>query len=165
MHPHDLHMNTDKLQFLKQEFIPLLQKIKPDTLPAWGKMNPQQMVEHFSSAVDLASGRIVLGHQLNPSDQQKAYAFLITEKPFRENTRNAFLPEQPLPVRHHTLQAAINELQAALIFFFETFEKEPGKRVMNPIFGNLDYAEQVQLLHKHALHHLKQFGSGPLIRS
>ena len=28
----------------------------------------------------------------------------------------------------------------------------------NPIFGDLDFAANVQLLHKHALHHLRQFG-------
>ena len=29
---------------------------------------------------------------------------------------------------------------------------------LNPIFGELDFNGNVQLLYKHALHHLRQFG-------
>jgi hypothetical protein len=32
----------------------------------------------------------------------------------------------------------------------------------NPFFGDLNFAENVHLLHKHALHHLRQFGVVPL---
>ena len=45
-----------------------------------------------------------------------------------------------------------------MICFFEVFEKDPGLKTINPVFGELDFDSNIQLLYKHALHHLKQFG-------
>ena len=155
-------MNTDKLQFLKKEFIPLLQTIDPATPAAWGRMNFHQMVEHFTDAVHLASGRTEFPTVGTPETRSKAHAFMMSDKPMRGNTRNPFLPEDPAPARRATPAAAISDLQSALLEFFLLHEQDAGKRTSNPFFGTLDYAEQVQLLHKHALHHLRQFGVTPL---
>ena len=65
-------------------------------------------------------------------------------------------------MRYKTVQAAIGKLQQELIIFFEVYEKNPKLVVRNPFFGDLDFEQNVQLLHKHALHHLKQFGVEPL---
>jgi predicted DNA-binding protein with PD1-like motif len=61
----------------------------------------------------------------------------------------------------HTVQAAIGKLQEELIHFFEVFEKNTSLTSLNPFFGVLNFEENIQLLHKHALHHLKQFGVEP----
>jgi hypothetical protein len=158
-------MNEEKLQFLKKDLIPLLQKIEPGTNPAWGKMNLQQMIEHFSGAIKIATGTLRLPGTTEPNDDGKSYSFLMSDKPFKENTVNPLLSEEPYPLRNHTLQAAIGELQVNLLEFFRTFENEEGKRVLNPFFGNLNYTEQIQLLYKHSLHHLKQFGVEPLLKA
>jgi hypothetical protein len=157
-------MDNAKPIFLKQEFIPLIQQIPPDRKPAWGLMNLQQMVEHMQAAVDLASGKIKYEGDFVSPDPARMRAFLMSDKPFRENTGNPFLPQEPQPTRNHTLQASIGELQASLLHFFDTFESEPGRKVFSPIFGELDYEGQTRLLHKHALHHLRQFGVAPLQR-
>jgi hypothetical protein len=154
-------MNEEKLRFLKTELVPLLQRIPQDTVPAWGKMGFQQMVEHLTASVKIASGKLVLPGTPDTSRWEKNLAFLMTEKPFRENTHNPYISEEPYPLRKQTVAVAISELQQALLEFFDTYEKEPGKRIQNLVFGNLNYAEQVQLLHKHALHHLRQFGLEP----
>ena len=60
-----------------------------------------------------------------------------------------------------TVQAAIGALQQELIYFFEAYEKKPQLVIRNPFFGDLNFEENVQLLFKHALHHLKQFGVEP----
>jgi hypothetical protein len=67
-------------------------------------------------------------------------------------------------LQHATLQAAIGELQQELINFFEVFENNPQLLTRNPFFGDLNFDQNVQLLYKHALHHLKQFGVEPLSR-
>ena len=155
-------MDNEKSSFLKREFIPLLQKIPPDKRPAWGLMGLQQMVEHMQESVEIASGRAgYVGDFVSP-DPARMKAFLLSDKPFRENTKSPFLPKEPPAPRNHTLQGAIGGLQASLIDFFKAYESEPGKRVFNPIFGDLDYEGQTQLLYKHALHHLRQFGVTPL---
>jgi hypothetical protein len=158
-------MNEEKLQFLKKELIPLLQKIEPGTNPIWGKMNLQQMIEHFSGAIKIATGTFSLPGTTEPIDGGKSYSFLMSDKPFKENTVNPLLSEEPYPIRNHTVQAAIGELQVNLLEFFRTFENEERKRVLNPFFGNLNYAEQIQLLYKHSLHHLKQFGVEPFFKA
>ena len=158
-------MNEEKLYFLKKELVPLLQKINPQTEPAWGKMNFQQMIEHLSGTVKLATGTLQIPGSTDQKDFSKAYAFMMSDKPFKENTVNPLLSEEPYPLRKNTLQAAIGELQANLLEFFKAYEKDEAKRVLNPIFGNLNYAEQVHLLHKHFLHHLRQFGVEPQVRA
>lgn len=152
-------MNQAKLDFLKNDFIKLLRSIDPDTKPAWGKMNLQQMIEHFSGdAVRNANGRLVLKVVTPAEHLPKMQEFMMSEKPFKENTKNVLLGDDPLPTRNPDLDAAINELQDELNHFFEVFEKNPSLTINNPFFGELDYAGNVQLLHKHALHHLRQFG-------
>jgi hypothetical protein len=53
---------------------------------------------------------------------------------------------------------AINELQKEFDFFFSVFEKNNLQVTRSPFYGDLNYEENVHLLHKHALHHLRQFG-------
>jgi oxepin-CoA hydrolase/3-oxo-5,6-dehydrosuberyl-CoA semialdehyde dehydrogenase len=83
---------------------------------------------------------------------------MMSDKPFKENTPNAELGEEPVPVVQPGMPEALDELEAELTDFFHVFRSNPGLRVMNPFFGNLDYEEWVQLLHKHFTHPLRQFG-------
>lgn len=147
-----------KARFLRQEYIPLLQKIAPDTAPLWGKMNAQQMIEHMAEYVAMAYGNPVQELLTEEEHLPKMQEFLKSEKPFRENTPNKLMPETPGPVKHATKQEAIQELQQEITNFFNAFDSEKKKYVMNPFFGELDYGMSIQLLYKHAWHHLKQFG-------
>lgn len=149
---------TEKAFFLRNEFIPALQKIDVNTPAKWGKMNVMQMIEHMADFVRLASGKaeatILTDAEKIPAMQN----FLRSDKPFRENTPNILLPDSPLPPKHTAKEAAIDELQEEVMHFFDIYEKEEGKTCANPFFGDLDYEHQVQLLHKHSTHHLRQFG-------
>lgn len=156
-------MSFEKENFLRTKFISYLQQLDPATVPHWGKMTMQQMVEHFADTVRWANGKVKHETINTPLERLKAYReFLMSDKPFKENTKNPLLNEQPEPVLHKTAQAAIGELHEEMIHFFEVFEKEPQRIVRNPIFGDLNFEQNIQLLHKHALHHLKQFGVMPL---
>jgi hypothetical protein len=84
--------------------------------------------------------------------------FMMSDKPFKENTKNPLLGEEPAPLRHNTVQAAIGTLQEELIWFFEVFAKNPQLVTRNPLFGDLNFEQNVHLLYKHAIHHLRQFG-------
>ena len=91
--------HNEKISFLKNDFISLLKQISSDTLPAWGKMGFQQMVEHFSDAVRVASGIIAVTETITPEENlPKMRAFLMSDKPFKENTHNPLMPEAPAPV-------------------------------------------------------------------
>ena len=152
-------MNAEKAEFLRNRFVPLLEQVPTDTKPAWGKMTLQQMIEHFAESVRIASGKITHTDIITPPENlDRMRAFLESEKPFKENTVNALMPEIPAPVRNPSKNEAIKELKAEIDFFFSVFEKNNLGVTRNPFFGDLNYEQNVQLLYKHALHHLKQFG-------
>lgn len=156
-------MSLEKENFLRTKLITWLQRLDPHTTPRWGKMTVQQMVEHFGGdAVRNANGRLKFDSILTPPEQlERMREFMMSEKPFKENTPNPLMGKEPLPLRYKTVQAAIGALQQELIYFFEAFEKNPAMVVRNPFFGDLDFEQNVQLLYKHALHHLRQFGVVP----
>jgi len=148
----------DKAEFLKSKFTPSLAALSPAQKGNWGKMNAQQMVEHMSEYVRIANGKHVVSPVNTPEITQKAYAFMMSEKPFRENTPNVLLPDEPAPVKQASMKDAIAELQSEIDDFFRIYSQTPGLRVTSPFFGELNFEEQVHLLHKHAVHHSRQFG-------
>lgn len=152
-------MNVQKEEFLKHKLVLLLRQLPSDTPPHWGKMTVQQMIEHFSDAVRIASGKTVHADVITPEDRlEKMRDFVLSEMPFKENTANPLLPEVPAPVKNLSVTEAIKELQNEIAYFFSFFEKNELAVTRNPFFGDLNYEENVHLLHKHARHHLKQFG-------
>ena len=151
-------MSLEKENFLRTKFISLLQRLEANTPARWGKMNLQQMIEHFTDVTMVASGKIQLPIATPADKLPKFREFMLSEKQFKENTKSPVLPPEPLPLRKHTKEAAIGKLQEELIYFFETFENEPAKKTIHPAFGELNFEENIQIMHKHALHHLRQFG-------
>jgi len=154
-------MNQSKYHFLKNDLVPLLQKLQPDSKGLWGTMGSQQMIEHMTDAVKMANGKLQLPKVNEGERLEKFRQFMNSEIPFGKNIKNPFLGETGLPLRKPDLAAAIAKLQSELDDFFLAFEKNPALRTSNPFFGELDYAENIQLLHKHAEHHARQFGLLP----
>jgi len=151
-------MNQEKLSFLKDNFLYLLKDLPANASGKWGKMNGQQMVEHVCDFFRVSSGKIhfklVTPHEHLPKFKE----FLMSEKEFRENTKAPVLPAEPLPVRYATMQESLTELETELQSFFDYFSGDAEKKTLHPAFGELNFAEWVQLHHKHVIHHLKQFG-------
>ena len=137
----------------------MLKQIPSDTPPKWGKMTLQQMIEHFADYTRIASGKTPFTDIMTPpGNLQRMRDFVMSDKPFRENTPNPLMPEVPAPVRNPSVEEAIKELKNEMDYFFTVFNKNNLRVTRNPFYGDLNYEQNVQLLHKHALHHLKQFG-------
>jgi hypothetical protein len=156
-------MSLEKENFLRTKLISYLQRLDPATPPKWGKMNVQQMIEHYAGdAVRNANGRLKIEKIITaPENLARMREFMMSDKPFKENTKNPLMDETPRSPHFKTIQGAIGALQQELIYFFEAFEKDPNLITRNPFFGDLNFEQNVQLLHKHALHHLRQFGIEP----
>jgi hypothetical protein len=150
-------MNTEKADFIKKKFIPLLQQLQTDTKGKWGLMNAQQMVEHFSWLTRMASGKTVMERVTPEEHLPRLREFILSEKLFKENTKNPLMTDEPSALRNASMKAAIDELQEELNYFFQVFEANPQLITSNPFFGDLDYAQNIHLMHKHVMHHLKQF--------
>src|SRR3712207_4845570 len=98
-------MDAEKAGFLRNRLVTLLRQIPTDTPPRWGKMTLQQMTEHFAEYVAIASGRKPFQDILTPPEQlDKVRAFVLNEKPFRENTGNPLLPSVPAPVKKASME-------------------------------------------------------------
>lgn len=154
-------MIANKEQFVKHELIQLFRKLDGTEKPRWGVMSAQGMVEHFVASLMNASGKLVLPVVNSGETLEKLRAFLMTDKPFRENTKNPLLPDTPLPLRKPDIHQAVDKLSEELNHFIRAFESDPRLTTLNPIFGELDYGMNIQLIWKHALHHLRQFGIEP----
>jgi len=149
----------EKEQFLRSEYSRRLSTLDPATPPKWGKMNVQQMIEHMAEYIRMGYGEPEYTATITPEEHlPKMQAFVMSEKPFRENTPNSLLPDVPPPAQHSTVADSITELRDAVSTLFSRFGEQPALTVMNPFFGRLNYEMTVSLLHKHAWHHLKQFG-------
>jgi hypothetical protein len=151
-------MDSNKLNFLLYKYPSLLKSLDPSIKALWGKMNVQQMIEHMSDSVRQANGKVVQDIVTPAEHLPKYKEFLMTEKEFRPNTKNAIMGEEPEPVKNVSVSEAIAELEKELKDFVKRFENDHQSIITNPIFGDLNFEEWIQLLHKHAVHHLKQFG-------
>lgn len=151
-------MSAEKEDFIRHKLVSLIGQIPTETQPLWGKMTVQQMTEHFSDSVRIASGKTIVDIFTPEEQVPKFQEFLMSEKPFRENTHNPLMPEIPAPVRNKSMEDALTELQQEIDHFFSVFEANEHLITRNPFFGDLNYQMNVQLLHKHAAHHLRQFG-------
>lgn len=150
---------VEKVDFLKHRFIPYLRKADPGTPPKWGRMNFQQMVEHFVLTMKSANGKLKTGEMKTPPEKIPAFhEFIRSDKEFRENTKSPAFPEDPLPLHFKSPEEAIDKLEKEIADFFHVYQATPGLKITNPVFGDLDYELSVRLLYKHARHHLKQFG-------
>ena len=152
-------MNKEKIGFLKNKLIPLLSEIPSDTQPLWGKMTLQQMIEHLILVFRIASGRVPFQNIVTPAENlPRMQEFLMSDMPFRENTMNPLLPKDPAPVVMPGIEPALHELEKEIEHFFSVFDANEDLSTRNPIFGDLNFDMNVQLLYKHSLHHLRQFG-------
>lgn len=151
-------MNTAKLEFLSVTFPNLVAQLDANANGAWGVMNAQQMVEHMSYSIRIANGRLPMEIVTPAESLEKVKGFMLSDKPFRENTKNSMLPDTALPITQLDMESAISELKNEIQLFVDVFQKEPDKMITNPFFGNLNSDEWLHLLHKHATHHARQFG-------
>jgi hypothetical protein len=147
-----------KVDFLKNQYIPLLRQLDMNAERRWGKMTVHQMIEHMADSIRIANGRDP--HQLVTANEHVArmQAFLMSDKPFKENTPNSLLNDIPPSPRHNSPSDSLDKLEEEINIFFEKFKGDPSLTVMNPFFGALSFSMWVQLLYKHAWHHLRQFG-------
>lgn len=149
---------STKEQFLQQELIPLLEQLSDNEVGLWGVLTPQGMIEHLSDSFGYAYGRLKYTELVTPPDQLAGYkAFVLSDKPFKQNTKNRLMSETPAALRHTSMTGAIEELRAEIKAFSDFYAANPQHHELNAIFGELNHEEQVHLLHKHVLHHLKQF--------
>lgn len=153
-------MDLVKLNFINHEYTPLLKNLPAAAIGKWGKMNGQQMVEHVSGFFKVSTEKLILPFVTPIGHLPKYREFLLSDAPFRENTKapGNIVPEEPIALRKGSMIEALEELQNEISYFVELFTTHPGKKTTHPVFGALNFDEWVLLHYKHVTHHLRQFG-------
>jgi oxepin-CoA hydrolase/3-oxo-5,6-dehydrosuberyl-CoA semialdehyde dehydrogenase len=149
-----------QLHFLKDQFIPLINQVGTPVQPKWGKMDFQQMLEHLTDFFQVSTQKQHFPLVSLPEHMPKLKEFLISDKPFRENTKApvSIIGENPFPYRNTSVEEAKKELIAEVNYFFQLYTDEPDQTAVHPVFGELNFEEWVRLHYKHVIHHARQFG-------
>lgn len=149
--------HSEKLYFISNTVPQLLLKLQADTKGIWGVLNAQQMVEHLSDSVRIANGKRIETLLTPIENLERVRSFMLSDKAFKENTKNIQMPDNPAPVLKASMQEAVEELRIELHDFTNTFSGQVSKTITNPFFGDLNFEEWTHLLHKHFEHHCRQF--------
>jgi hypothetical protein len=151
--------HEERLLFLKIQVPSLMDTLQVHTLPKWGKMTAQHMVEHMSMSFILANGKIKVQAFITPEEKLPAMKrFVLGETPFKENTKSPVLSEDLPALRFGSIDEAKTIFKRELQNIFNVYEADNNLTLRNPMFGDLNYEEQAGLITKHVKHHFNQFG-------
>jgi hypothetical protein len=133
----------------------LFRQLQPDTIAIWGKMTPQQMVEHLIDQVQYTNGKKVPFCEV-PDEQAELAKQANIYSPL-EIPRNVTRGELPKKLIYPDLPTAIQQLMNELGDFDKYFSR-PGTTAIHGAFGPMNYKEWLIWHRKHFTHHLNQFG-------
>ena len=141
----------------------LFQKLKPvealteKTTAAWGKMTPQQMVEHLTKFVKMSNGKID-SELITPYKKVESIKkSLFTDKPFANVVQHEVMPGGEPVYENNNMFFAKQTLYEEIIEFYKFYEKNSFATPMNPTFGRLNKKEWEVFHSKHFFHHFTQF--------
>ena len=137
-----------------------LSKLTADTKPIWGKMTPQQMVEHLEYTLRVASGEIQDFEIETPEKiLETVHDSIYTYDTMPKNYDAPKLLEDTLSnLRYENLEASKKGLMLVYADFITYFKENPEVTTKNAVFGDLTKFEWDLTNTKHFIHHFEQFG-------
>ena len=137
-----------------------LSKLTTETKPAWGKMTPQQMVEHLEYTLRVASGEIQDFEIETPEKiLETVHDSIYTFDAMPKNYDAPKLLEDTLSnLRYENLEASKKGLMLMYEDFITYFKENPEVTTKNAVFGELTKFEWDLTNTKHFIHHFEQFG-------
>lgn len=136
-----------------------LDKLTETTVPVWGTMSAQHMLEHLCQAVQLSNGNLVINDCMTPNKKLPLLKrILMSDRPLPKNFTNTVIGEGLKPLINKNLESAITELINEISQINNPFESNEDALPVNPTFGPLNKEEWIQFHKKHLLHHFTQFG-------
>jgi hydroxymethylglutaryl-CoA reductase len=133
----------------------LLSDLKTNSVPIFGKMNGQQMIEHLSFLLKISNGKVAADFFVEEEKSARRKNFLDSEGELQIGFKAPMLSEKPNPLKFETLQEAINDLLLQVSDFEHHFKTV--KIENHPFFGELAYESWKKFHVKHFTHHFKQF--------
>lgn len=142
--------------FLRYRLGAALTGLAETACPAWGRMTPQQMVEHLVWAFEVSTGAATTVCAMPEHDLPRLKDFLYHNRPTPREFVNPALAAGLPPLRYANLDDARAALAREALRFLDG-EYPPGTRCVHPIFGPIGHDEWHRAHYKHAHHHLTQF--------
>jgi DinB superfamily len=143
--------------FLRTLFFGALDALRPDTPALWGRMTPQEMVEHLVWTFEVSTGRVLLECPYPEDQRERMKPFLHHNRPTPHDFMNPALRDGLPPLRFPSLKAARAALQDEVDRFIEHSRTRPDTRHTHPIFGPIGVEGWSRTHFKHGCHHLLQF--------
>ncbi len=129
-----------------------------NTLPLFGIMTAQHMVEHLTITLKLSSGRI--NYPLfTPTEQQIQWkeSLLYTDMEFPKAIKAPGLKDSLMPLKYQSLEIAKVQLINSITEYNAFFLENPSAKTNHPRFGMLNHDEWELFHPKHFKHHFGQF--------
>jgi hypothetical protein len=125
------------------------------SVPRWGRMDAKTMLTHLRQSALMALGELPVASKNRRAFQVFPIKHLILHVvPFPKGAPTA--PELLIPDA-----APVDAIRSELMSLVERIGSGPreGYGPVHPLFGRLSFREWGVLMHKHADHHLRQFGA------
>jgi len=137
-----------------------LNKLSIDSMPKWGTLTPQHMLEHLELSYRIASGEIQDFEIATPEKyiekvQETLYNYESMPQGFDFPLSKKGVLEK---LNHENLQVAKLKLIEAREAYLAFFKEYPKVTTKNVVFGDLEKFDWYLLERKHLNHHFKQFG-------
>lgn len=140
----------------KEQILKSIEKLNPRTIPSFGILTPQHMLEHLAVNIQFSNGKNPLKSGRDGFNPMKG--FLFSNEPIPKGT-TFFLTGRKLPSHINSnledaIKYLINEIDDFEKYFAENLTSKPN----HAVFGNLNKEEWIIYHNKHFTHHFKQFG-------
>jgi oxepin-CoA hydrolase/3-oxo-5,6-dehydrosuberyl-CoA semialdehyde dehydrogenase len=133
-----------------------ISKLEMNSIPKWGKMSSQRMIEHLSDNLLMAIGegnyKIVIAEEKIPKMQE----FLNSPKRMAREIK-VFFAKENQSLRNDSLNMAIEEFKRCWHNYEIYYEKNPSIYNIHPYYGKLNKKMWDLLISKHFTHHFEQF--------
>ncbi len=142
------------LQHLASEALSIL---SPSTKAIWGRMNPQQMVEHLIMLLEISNGNLLVPSEIDAKFFIENRRFLYNDIQTPHNFKVHFLEKGLPPNKYINLEESIIIFRQQLALFNNHVQNHDDQLRIHPIFGPLNHDEWSRCHFKHIYHHLLQF--------
>ncbi|KUG27014.1 phenylacetic acid degradation protein paan, ring-opening aldehyde dehydrogenase [hydrocarbon metagenome] len=143
------------------DLINKIDRLKENTIPVWGTMTSQKMVEHLVNTFRVSSGKLEIQCFTEERKLPTLKRFLMSDRPLPREFKSPANELIPQGYQFQTIDIAKSNLLNEVEDYYKYFEQNPDSIIMNPTFGELNKEEWKRFHIKHLTHHLTQFGLLP----
>ena len=158
-----LTLVAKKSPFIKidyKDFAKRLNNLTEKSVPQWGQMSAQQMLEHLETTMKYSTGELETSECKTPEEHLEKYQDSLYN--FRKMPKDfpaPFLEDGKLPeLKYKNLDEAKTHFIESVKNYQIYYRENPDAEHLHFVFGKLN-KEMMELFHqKHVTHHFEQFG-------